>query len=134
MSSINALLNEMFGIFSDIEMYKQHDKFPLEKRDKKIFATMGIAEVVYDGFYNFMNISHTYPTEIKLEVSVFASPDSSEEILYEFLEGDIIPRLYKNKYGIQNVKITGAGYSKEYDKLSLVSEITLKGYSNKRVK
>lgn len=134
MSSINALINEMFDIFSDIEMYKQHDKFPLEKRDKKIFATMGVAEVVYDGFYNFINVNHTYPTEMKLKISVFASPDSSEEILYEFLEGDIIPRLYKNKYSIQNVKIIGAGYSKEYDRLSLVSEITLKGYSSKKVK
>ncbi len=134
MSGINTLINEIFSLFSDMEMYKQHDKFPLEKRSKKIFATMGITELSYNNYYDYGPLSQTYPTQLKLKIAVFASPDSSEEVLYEFLEGRIIPRLYKNSYNVKNIKISGAEYNREYDRLSLVSEILMTGYSTKSKK
>ena len=95
---------------------------------------MGITELSYNNYYDYGPLSQTYPTQLKLKIAVFASPDSSEEVLYEFLEGRIIPRLYKNSYNVKNIKISGAEYNREYDRLSLVSEILMTGYSTKSKK
>ena len=128
MSTVNTLIDEIFSLFSDIEIYRQHDKFPLEKRSKKMFVTMSVMEMEYEGYYDYVSYSQIYPIQIKLKVSVFASPDSSEEALYEILEDQIVPRIYKGGYNLKNLKIPGAGYDKNYDRLSLASEMVMTGY------
>ena len=128
MSTVNTLIDEIFSLFSDIEIYRQHDKFPLEKRSKKMFVTMSVMEMEYEGYYDYVSYSQIYPIQIKLKVSGFASPDSSEEALYEILEDQIVPRIYKGGYNIKNLKITGAGYDKNYDRLRLASEMVMTGY------